>query len=141
MIAIASALRLRLTRTPRTINAAIRRRISTTPTNNPAAFPAFESSPPLLPEISGCAVASGGAVGVIVSVLTWPVTVITDVIGVADHVAVSDSEVVGVEVVVGVVDLFGMTTGGGFEGGVVVVRDEIVDGVTEGVIDGLVSGF
>lgn len=61
-------------------------------------------------------------------------------IGVADHVG----EVVGVvevEVVVGVVDLVGMITGAGFEGGGVVVRDEGVDGVTEGVIDGVIEGM
>lgn len=52
------------------INNAMMKRISTTPTNNPAAFPVFESSPPLLLEFSACAVDSGGAVGVIVSVLT-----------------------------------------------------------------------
>lgn len=68
-MAIASALRLRLARIPRTINAAMIKQISTTPTNKPAAFPAFDSSP-LLPEPSACAVNLGGAVGVIVSVLT-----------------------------------------------------------------------
>ena len=53
---------------------------------------------------------AGGAVGVIVNVLIWPVTVITDVKGVADQelldVVVLDLEevvrVVGVEVEVGV---------------------------------------
>lgn len=63
---------------------------------------------------------------------------ITEVIGVADHVGVLNGEVVGVEVGVGVVDVAGMITGAGLEGGVVVVRDEDVDGVAEGVIDGLV---
>lgn len=56
----------------------------------------------------------------------------------ADHVGVLNGEVVGVEVGVGVVDVAGMITGAGLEGGVVVVRDEDVDGVAEGVIDGLV---
>ena len=53
---------------------------------------------------------AGGAVGVIVNVLIWPVTVVTDVKGVADQelldVVVLDLEEVvrvdGVEVVVGV---------------------------------------
>lgn len=62
---------------------------------------------------------------------------ITEVIGVADHVGVSDGDVIGVVEVVNGVEDVGMITGGGFEGGVVVVREEDVDGVSEGVIDGL----
>ena len=75
----------------------------------------------------------------IVSVFAWPVTVITEVIGVADHVGVLDGNIVGVEVGVGGLDLAGMITGAELEGGVVVVRDEDVDDVIEGVIDGLVG--
>lgn len=52
---------------------------------------------------------AGGAVGVIVNVCTWPVTVMTDVKGVADQELLEEGvvgvvevvRVVGVEVVVG----------------------------------------
>ena len=60
---------VRCSRIPRTVTAAMIKIISATPTNNPAALPACESSPPLLPESPACAVDSGGAVGVIVKVL------------------------------------------------------------------------
>ena len=90
------------------------RRSSTiaTATNVPATWPELEKKPPLFPFAAVIIVVAvaGGAVGVIVNVLIWPVTVITDVKGVADQelleVVVLGLEevvkVVGVEVVVGV---------------------------------------
>ena len=92
---------------------AIRRRSTTaTATKTPATWPESEKKPPLFPFAAVIIVVAvaGGAVGVIVNVVIWPVTVITDVKGVADQelldVVVLDVEevvkVVGVEVVVGV---------------------------------------
>ena len=95
------------------------RRTSTiaTATNVPATWPALEKKPPLFnfSAVTMVVAVAGGAVGVIVNVVIWPVTVMTDVKGVADQepldeelldVVVLDSEevlrVVGVvEVVVG----------------------------------------
>ena len=92
---------------------AIRRRsIIATATKVPATWPALEKKPPLLPFAAVIIVVAvaGGEVGVIVNVFIWPVTVVTDVKGVADQEllgeVVLDLEdvvrVVGVEVVVGV---------------------------------------
>ena len=90
------------------------RRSSTiaTATNVPATWPELEKKPPLFSFAAVIIVVAvaGGAVGVIVNVLIWPVTVITDVKGVADQelleVVVLGLEevvkVVGVDVVVGV---------------------------------------
>lgn len=87
----------------------------TIPTNKPAALPALERIPPPLrdfPVCSGC----GGAVGVMVRVRTWPpVTVIKDVIGVADHVNELEED--------GVLDVVGVD-----EGGVCEVGDCEADG-------------
>ena len=91
----------------------MRRRITiATATKVPATWPGLEKKPPLFSFSAAIIVVAvaGGAVGVIVNVLTWPVTVITDVKGVADQelldMVVLDVEevvrVVGVEVVVGV---------------------------------------
>ena len=97
-----------------------RRRRSTiaTPTKVPATLPEFEKKPVLSPFAAAIIVVAvaGGAVGVMVNVLIWPVTVVTDVNGVADQelldVVVLDVKagkgveevvrVVGVAVVVGV---------------------------------------
>lgn len=58
----------------------------------------------------------GGAVGVMVLVMTWPVTVIMDVHGVAVQVLLDDKDVVGVVVgVVDVVDGVGMAVTVGVE--------------------------
>lgn len=89
-----------------------------TATNVPATLPESEKKPPLFSfaVVMIVVAVAGGAVGVIVNVLTMPVTVVTDVKGVADQelldVVVLDVEVavgveevvrvVGVEVVVGV---------------------------------------
>lgn len=79
----------------------------TIPTNKPAALPALERIPPPprdSPVCSGC----GGAVGVMVRVLTWPpVTVTKDVMGVADHVNELEED--------GVLDGVGVDEGGGCE--------------------------
>lgn len=94
------------------------RRTSTiaTATKVPATWPALEKKPPLFAfaAVTIVVAVAGGAVGVIVNVLIWPVTVMTDVKGVADQelldeesldVVVLDVEVVRVvgvaEVVVG----------------------------------------
>jgi len=70
--------------------------------------------------------AGGGAVGVIVRVMIWPVTVITDVHGVADHVLLDEEAVVGVVVgVVGMVDVVGVV------GAVVVVGVAVVVGMDD----------
>lgn len=70
----------------------------------------------------------GGAVGVIVRVMTWPVTVITDVHGVADHVLLGGEDVVGV--VVGVVGMGGVVGVADVVGVVVVVgMDDTVEGL------------
>ena len=78
----------------------------------PATWPELEKKPPLfsLTAVTIVVAVTGGAVGVIVKVLIWPVTVVTDVKGVADQELVEVVElvvgevvrVVGVEVVVGV---------------------------------------
>lgn len=92
----------------------------TIPTNKPAALPALERIPPPprdFPVCSGC----GGAVGVMVRVLTWPpVTVIKDVMGVADHVNELEED--------GVLDVVGVDEGGGCDVGVCDVGDCGVDG-------------
>lgn len=58
--------------------------------NTPATLPGFEKKPPLW-LICGRSVCAGGAVGVIVKVLTWPVTVITETTGVGVHDGVAES--------------------------------------------------
>ena len=50
--------------------AAVIRINRTSPTNKPTVFPVWESTPPSPLDFSGCVVAAGGTVGVIVSVLT-----------------------------------------------------------------------
>lgn len=114
----ASGCRFRLRRKKNQITPAIKRRstIATT-TKVPATLPELEKNPPLLSFAAVIIVVAvaGGAVGVIVIVFTWPVTVVTDVKGVADQelldvvvldlvlgVGVEVVRVVGVEVVVGV---------------------------------------
>lgn len=95
-----------------------RRRTIDTATKVPATFPELEKKPPLFSFAAVIIVVAvaGGEVGVIVKVFIWPVTVVTDVKGVADQelldVVVLDLamvvgveevvRVVGVEVVVGV---------------------------------------
>lgn len=101
----------------------------TIPTNKPAALPALERIPPPLrdsPVFSGC----GGAVGVIVKVLTWPpVTVTKDVMGVADHVNELEED--------GVLDGVGVGVGVDEEGVCKVSDCEVdgceLDGCEEGV--------
>ena len=65
------------------------RRTSTiaTATKVPATWPALEKKPPLFAfaAVTMVVAVAGGAVGVIVNVLIWPVTVMTEVKGVADH--------------------------------------------------------
>ena len=96
------------------------RRTSTiaTATKVPATCPALEKKPPLFnfSAVTMVVAVAGGAVGVIVNVVIWPVTVMTDVKGVADQellgeelldiVVLDSEEVLGVveveEVVVGV---------------------------------------
>ena len=70
---------------------AIARMASATTTNTPATLPESEKKPPpeLFRDRSGSA---GGAVGVIVSVLTCPVTVTTEVTGVGVHVEDEDGD-------------------------------------------------
>lgn len=144
----APALRLRLNQSA-IMAAAMIRRSRTTPTNKPTVFPVWERTPPPPPDFSGCVVGAGGSVGVIVSVLTWPVTVITDVIGVADHVDVSDGvsddelvEEAEVEVVeiVGVGDIIRMMGGAGFEDCNAGVVGEDVGCTGDGVVVELVEG-
>lgn len=92
--------------------------------------------------------------GVIVMVLTWPVTVMTDVIGVGVHVdlvvdeeldAVEDVENVGKALGEGV-DVVDWDTGTGmncvdaFAGVEVVVVSVVVSGVGWGVVSGIVDG-
>lgn len=118
---------------------AIRRRSTiATATNVPATLPESDKKPPLFSFAAWIIVVAvdGGAVGVIVNVLIWPVTVVTDVNGVADQelldVVVLDLEgvvgvdevirVVGVEVVAGV-----RLSDTGINGGVELV--DVVDGV------------
>ena len=82
-----------------------------TPTKSPATLPELEKKPPLFSftAVTTVVADAGGAVGVIVNVFIWPVTVVTDVKGVADQelldVVVLDLEevvrVVGVEELVG----------------------------------------
>lgn len=109
----------------------------------PATLPESEKKPPLFSfavVIIVVAVAAG-AVGVIVNVFTWPVTVVMDVKGVAEKelldVVVLDEVVVGVEEVVRVVGVevvVGVRLGDtGMIGAV-----ELVD-VVEGVYKALVS--
>ena len=77
-----------------------------TPMNTPATEPPCDQKPAFLTACSVViAVCMGGAVGVMVMVLTIPVTVSKDVTGVGDHVE-EDEDVVGVdEVVEDVVDV------------------------------------
>ena len=109
----ASDRRLRLRRRKNQTAPAMRRSsIIATATKVPATLPESEKKPPLL-SFAACMIvvaAAGGAVGVIVNVCTWPVTVMTDVKGVADQELLEEGvvgvvevvRVVGVEVVVGV---------------------------------------
>ena len=86
-----------------------------TATKVPATWPALEKKPPLFAfaAVTIVVAVAGGAVGVMVNVLIWPVTVMTDVKGVADQELLDDEEesldvaVLDVEVVrvVGVVEV------------------------------------
>lgn len=77
-----------------------------TATKVPATLPGLEKKPPLasFAVVTIVVAIAGGAVGVIVNVSIWPVTVMTDVKGVADQelvlVVLEVEAVVGVEVVV-----------------------------------------
>lgn len=63
------------------------KKIRATPTKSPTTLPVLLRKPPLLfCGVSGAPVAEAGCVGVMVMVLTCPVTVITDVIGVGVQV-------------------------------------------------------
>ena len=80
-----------------------------TTTKVPATLPELEKKPPLVSfaVVTIVVAVAGGAVGVIVNVFIWPVTVVTDVKGVADQELVvleveAVEKVVGEEVVVGV---------------------------------------
>lgn len=109
----ASDRRLRLRRRKNQTAPAIRRsRTIATATKVPATLPESEKKPPLF-SFAACMIVvavAGGAVGVIVNVCTWPVTVMTEVKGVADQELLGERvvgveevvKVVGVEVVVGV---------------------------------------
>lgn len=95
----------RLRRRKNQIAPVIRRRsIIATAIKVPATLPGLEKKPPLacFAVVTIVVAIAGGAVGVIVNVLTWPVTVMTDVKGVADQelVLLEVGVVVGVEVVV-----------------------------------------
>ena len=87
-----------------------RSRIATA-TKVPATLPELEKKPPFssFAAVIIVVAVAGGAVGVIVNVLIWPVTVVTDVKGVADQELLDEVSldvevvrVVGVELVVGV---------------------------------------
>lgn len=91
----------RLRRRKNQIAPAIRRRsIIATATKVPATLPGLEKKPPLVSFalVTIVVAVAGGAVGVIVNVFTWPVTVMTDVKGIADQelVVLEVEEVVGV---------------------------------------------
>ena len=84
-----------------------RRRTIATAIKVPATWPELEKKPLLFSftAVTIVVAVAGGAVGVIVKVLAWPVTVVTDVKGVADQELLDVVEVVrvvGVEVVAGV---------------------------------------
>ena len=83
----ASALRFRRKKSQMSA-AAIKHIINPTPTKRPATFPGCDMNPASL--VCADPDAVGGAVGVIVIVLTWPVTVITDTIGVGVHVDIGE---------------------------------------------------
>ena len=107
--------------------AAARRIMIATATNVPATFPELAKKPPLLSaSVTEVVVTAGGAVGVMVSVLTSPVTVITDVTGMGVHVAEVLEEVVLVGDVVGVVGVVSIVGAAGVGVGV----DEVVEVVT-----------
>ena len=80
-----------------------------TATKVPATLPGLEKKPSLasFAVVTMVVAIAGGAVGVIVNVLIWPVTVMTDVKGVADQelVVLEVEAVVGVELVVKVEDV------------------------------------
>ena len=59
--------------------------IKATATKVPATLPLSAKKPSFL-GFSANAVSAGGAVGVTVNVLTWPVAVMTDIMGVGVHV-------------------------------------------------------
>ena len=95
------------------------------PMPKPAAFPVVPKKPPLLEAFAGAEVVVGGTDGVIVTTVTTPVTVITDVIGVGDQDGLEDE----------VCEVIGMTGGGG--GGVLTVLDGVGVGlvvVDEGLV-------
>lgn len=71
-------------------NAAAIKKIRATPTKSPTTLPVLLRKPPLLfCGSTGAPVAAAGSVGVMVMVLTCPVTVITDVIGVGVQVVMN----------------------------------------------------
>lgn len=103
-----------------------------TATKVPATRPESEKKPPLFAFAAVMIVVAvaGGAVGVIVIVLTWPVTVMTEVKGVADQELLNEivldveevARVVGVGVVAGL-----RLSGTGIKCGVELV--DVVEGV------------
>ncbi len=143
-ITAASGCRLRLRRRKNQIAPAIRRRRTiATAMKVPATLPESEKKPPLFSfavVIIVVAVA-GGAVGVIVNVFTWPVTVAMDVKGVAEKelldVVLLDGVVVGVEEVVRVVGVE-VVVGVRLSDTGMIGAVELVD-VVEGVYKALVS--
>ena len=98
-------------------------------TKVPATFPELEKNPPCLLEaaVTTVWVDAGGAVGVTVNVLTWPVTVITDSTGVAVHVEEDDVDEADVVVGVGVVDGVEVVVGVGVGVDVVVGVSNVMD--------------
>lgn len=124
---------------------AIRRRSTiATATKVPATLPESEKKPPLFSfaVVMIVVAIAAGAVGVMVNVLIWPVTVVTDVNGVAEKelldVVVLDVEVVvGVEEVVRVVGVE-VVVGVRLSDTGIIEAVELVD-VVEGVYNALVS--
>ncbi len=88
------------------------------PAPQPAAFPAVAKGPPLLGAFAGIAFDVGGAVGIKVIVVSPPVTVITDVTGVADHDEELEDELSNVFGVVGGADVLVVLDGIGIRVGV-----------------------
>ncbi len=103
----------------------------------PPTWALLDQKPPLLSgaDVTMVVAEGGGAVGVMVRVMTWPVTVMTDSHGVADHVLLGGGAVTGVVVgATGIIDVVGVVD---VVGGAIVVRmDDVVGG--SGIID---TGF
>ena len=103
--------------------------IKATATNVPATLPPLAKNPSSS-GFSANAVSAGGAVGVIVNVLTWPGAVMTEMTGVGVHVEVSLRDVELLEEVVDVLTTTG--TIGTIDVEVVKVEGDVEDTV-EGV--------